>query len=139
VIRIAAVGRVRSPAMRDAAADYIVRIGRFARIEVDEVEDATPAQEARALLARVKGSFLLGCDLRGTGCSSEDFARLIGEHGNLCFVLGGPDGLDESVRARADRLLRLSDFTLPHELARLVLLEQIYRAWTIRQGHPYHR
>lgn len=139
MIRIVAVGRLRVPALRDAAADYATRIGRFAKLDVREVDDATPAQEARALLAQVKGTPVVACDLRGTGCSSEEFARLIGQHGSPCFLLGGPEGLDDSVRAAAGRLLRLSDFTLPHELARVVLLEQIYRAWTILQGHPYHR
>ena len=62
------------------------------------------------------------------------------EHGrDVAFVIGGPDGLDAAVRARADETLRLSDLTLPHALARVLLAEALYRAWTLVAGHPYHR
>jgi 23S rRNA (pseudouridine1915-N3)-methyltransferase len=139
VIRLLAVGKLRSTALRAAADDYATRIGRFAKLQVLEVDDDTRQAEAKAILARLQGSPVIACDLGGRGCGSEQFAALLGRQGSPCFVIGGPQGLDESVRQRADSLLRLSDFTLPHELARVVLLEQIYRALTLLHGHPYHR
>jgi 23S rRNA (pseudouridine1915-N3)-methyltransferase len=84
-----------------------------------------------------KNARVVALDERGKDMTSEQFARLL--KSETTFVLGGPEGLDESVKQRAALLLRLSSLTLPHALAQVVLLEQIYRAATILTGHPYHR
>jgi 23S rRNA (pseudouridine1915-N3)-methyltransferase len=87
------------------------------------------------------GSFLTGrivaLDERGKDLTTQQFAGLLGSE--TAFVIGGPDGLDPAVKKDAALLLRLSSLTLPHALAQVVLLEQIYRAATLRTGHPYHR
>jgi 23S rRNA (pseudouridine1915-N3)-methyltransferase len=87
------------------------------------------------------GSFLKGnvvaLDERGKDLTTVQFAELLKTE--TTFVIGGPDGLDEEVRKRASRLVRLSSLTLPHALAQVVLVEQIYRAATLLTGHPYHR
>jgi 23S rRNA (pseudouridine1915-N3)-methyltransferase len=80
---------------------------------------------------------VVALDERGKDLTTEQFARLLREE--TAFVIGGPDGLDEKVKQDAALLLRLSSLTLPHALAQVVLLEQIYRAATLLTGHPYHR
>src|SRR5262245_40021323 len=80
---------------------------------------------------------IVALDERGEDLTTERFAGLL--KSEAVFVIGGPDGLPEEVRAKADRLLKLSSLTLPHALAQVVLMEQIYRAATLLTGHPYHR
>jgi 23S rRNA (pseudouridine1915-N3)-methyltransferase len=80
---------------------------------------------------------VVALDEKGKDLTTEQFARLLQQE--TAFVIGGPDGLDEKVKKQAAMLLRLSSLTLPHALAQVVLLEQIYRAATLLTGHPYHR
>ena len=88
-------------------------------------------------LSLPKRSYVVALDERGKDLTTEQFAKLL--HRETAFVIGGPDGLDEKIRKEAALLLRLSSLTLPHALAQVVLLEQIYRAATLLTGHPYHR
>jgi 23S rRNA (pseudouridine1915-N3)-methyltransferase len=92
---------------------------------------------ARLASSLGKNTKVIALDERGKHMTTEQFANLL--KSETTFVLGGPDGLDESVKKSAALLLRLSSLTLPHALAQVVLLEQIYRAATILTGHPYHR
>ncbi len=87
--------------------------------------------------AVAKGSRMVALDERGAELTTAQFAMLLDRE--TTFVVGGPDGLDAATRASADLLLRLSALTLPHALAQVVLIEQIYRAATLLGGHPYHR
>ena len=100
-----------------------------------EVERTAVKDEAR--LAVPKGARLVVLDERGLDWTTERFARLLAT--STAFVIGGADGLSRAVKDRADLLLRLSSLTLPHALAQVVLLEQLYRAATLLTGHPYHR
>ena len=84
-----------------------------------------------------KGVRIVALDERGEDFTTLQFSKLLGEE--TAFVIGGPDGLDEKLRSEAKFLLRLSCLTLPHALAQIVLIEQIYRAATLLTGHPYHR
>lgn len=151
-IRVLAVGRDRSGLYRPALEEYARRLGRYARFEVVETPEArrhagTPRardEEGEAILARLRdGERVVALDERGREPSSEELAGrlgawLAGGH-DLAFVVGGADGLAEAVKARADEALSLSRLTLAHRLARLVLLEQLYRAFTILRGEPYHK
>ena len=92
--------------------------------------------KAEKLGLHLKGR-VVALDERGKDLTTEQFARLLQQE--TAFVIGGPDGLDEKVKKDAALLLRLSSLTLPHALAQVVLLEQIYRAATLLSGHPYHR
>lgn len=139
MIRILAVGKIKASHYRDAIEDYLTRLTRFAPAEILEVPDSGPDEEGRALLAKAQGGPLVACDPHGRAWTTEDLARFLGAHGGPCFFVGGPDGLSQEVLARSEHRVQLSAMTLPHELARLVLIEQIYRAQTILRGHPYHR
>lgn len=135
-----AVGRLKAAWAQQACAEYEQRARRYSRIEVVELGDEDPAREGRALLARLgQGEQLVGCDPRGELGTSEDFAELLGRHGSWTFAIGGPLGLSDEVRARCAVQWAFGRITLPHELARVILLEQIYRGLSIRAGHPYHR
>ena len=100
-----------------------------------EVERLAVKDEAR--LALPKGARLAALDERGRDLTTAQFARLLLEP--TAFVIGGADGLSASLKSRAEVLLRLSSLTLPHALAQVILLEQLYRAATLATGHPYHR
>ncbi len=139
MIRLVAVGKLKADHYRSAVADYERRIGRFARFETAEVPDREPGSEGQSLLAAARGHPLVACDPQGESWDTPAFARFLGEHASPCFLIGGPEGLDSPVLRAAERSLSLSRLTFPHEMARLILVEQIYRALTILRGHPYHR
>lgn len=152
-VRIHAVGRVRDPALREACEEYLVRGRRYRQIEIREVRDAgrpdRAADEARqveatAILKDIDPTdHVVALTRIGRALTSSDLARCVerwqSEARDVSFVVGGAHGLGEQVRRRADLELSLSALTLPHELARLVLLEQVYRAFTILRGEPYHK
>ena len=111
----------------EACAEYLKRMPRGYEVE-------------RTLVKRLqlpKNSHVVALDERGRDLTTVRFAQLLKRE--TTFVIGGPDGLDEEVKQGAAMLLRLSSLTLPHALAQVVLLEQIYRAATLLTGHPYHR
>ena len=99
--------------------------------------------EGAAILKKLGDEFVILLDERGRALSSEQLASRLEDwqHGgrNLCFVIGGPDGVSAAVRERADFSWSLSALTLPHGLARILCVEQLYRAWSLTAGHPYHR
>ncbi len=149
------VGAPKSPGLAAAIAEYESRIRRYFKFETAEVRPVAlkagsstanvARKESEALLARVPaGLEVVAADERGEAWSSEQLAAYLERLGvegreGAAFLIGGPAGLSEELRRRAHRVLALSSFTLPHELARLVLSEQIYRAGTIQRGEPYHR
>jgi 23S rRNA (pseudouridine1915-N3)-methyltransferase len=156
-VAVVAVGRLKAGPERDLVARYRERIdalGRghgFAAVQVAEIAESRArrtedrrAEEAAAILEKAASDLLIVFDQRGKSLSSEAFAaRLAGwrDEGreSVACVIGGPDGLDASVRRRADLVLAFGALTLPHQLVRVLVLEQLYRALTIIAGHPYHR
>ena len=135
---VVAVGRVKDAALRAACDEYLGRLRHYAKVEEVEVKD-----EARVLGAVPDGSRLVALSRRGEGWSStalaEQTARWELEARDVTFAIGGADALPADVLTRAERVWSLSPLTLPHELARVVVYEQLYRAQTIRRGEPYHR
>jgi 23S rRNA (pseudouridine1915-N3)-methyltransferase len=136
--RVVAVGRVKDAALRAACDEYLGRLRHYARVEELEVKD-----EARVLGAIPDDSRLVALSRRGEGWSStalaEQTARWELEARDVTFAIGGADALPPDVVALAERVWSLSPLTLPHELARVIVYEQLYRAHTIRRGEPYHR
>jgi 23S rRNA (pseudouridine1915-N3)-methyltransferase len=150
-IAVAAVGKLR-PYYREAADDYAGRLKRYVTIREHEVREAsrapTPAaqlaDEAKRLEAKIApGSTVVALARDGAGWSSRDLAaqldRWLIASRPVSLVIGGSNGLDASLLARADSRWSLGPLTLPHELARVVVLEQLYRAFTILRGEPYHK
>lgn len=147
--RIVAVGRLRRGFLQAGCAHFLERLGPYAKVEMLELKEGrgSPQQVAEgegAVLLSAAAGYKIALDERGREHSSTSFAARIGDLetrsvGQLSFLLGGANGHGEALKEAADELWSLSRLTLPHELARLVLLEQLYRAETIRAGHPYHR
>ena len=150
---VAAVGKPRDRHLAAAIEDYETRAARYWPLVVTEVREASGRgvsaadarrREGERLLERLPaGALVLACDERGDRLTSSEFATLIvgtrDAARDVAFVVGGAYGLDDAVRRSAARSLQLAPWTLPHELARLVLAEQLYRAGTIARGEPYHK
>ncbi len=143
MIRILAVGKLKDKRLSALADDFLKRLRPMAPAEVVEIKDSQPDKEAREMVARLGSAggnqLVVAMDEHGEDLTSTALATLLGRHGNICFLIGGADGLGGAVRDRADRTLRLSSLTLTHEMARVLLLEQIYRGLGILRGKPYHR
>lgn len=154
-ITLLCVGKLKEPHWRDAQSEFLIRLSTNAKIDIVEVapEHASAtvppakakAAEADRLLARLDGTtdVIIAMDEHGKRMTSKDFASMIdaeSEGGRgLTFVIGGTEGLDGSVLERANRTIALSELTFTHEMARIFLLEQLYRAEQILKGGPYHR
>lgn len=158
-ITVVCVGKVKEPFYRDALAEYAKRLGRYCKWEIVEVpdvptpdgaspaeEDRIKAKEAERILAVLDKSDGLVCTLEigGRKLSSEQFADWIAKQSvagtsHITFVIGGSLGLHRSVTERSDISLSFSDMTFPHQLMRVILSEQVYRAFRIINGEPYHK
>ncbi len=157
-ITIAAVGKLREKYLKDGIAEYSKRLSRFCELEIVEVEDEqapdslSPAQElqvkkreAERLEKRIRdGAILIILDIKGKKLGSEELAKklnsfFISGNSNICFVIGGSLGIHEDLLKRADLRLSISDMTFPHQLVRLVMLEQLFRAFKIINGEIYHK
>lgn len=119
---------------------YLERTTRLQRIEVIEIPDSDPFGEGKLMLAKSKSMPLYAFSEEGIMMTSMQFADLLKSlDGDVAFVLGGPNGLSTDVKKAAKKIVSLSKMTFTHEMARLILLEQIYRGITIIKGMPYHR
>ena len=144
-INLIVVGKLKERFLVEGVAEYLKRLQKFARVEVREVPECrTVEEEGQKILSLVpKDSWLCVLDVLGVELSSEDFAKKIaaltlGGVSNLTFVIGGAFGLSDELRRAASFRLSLSKLTFTHQMARLVLVEQIYRAFKINRHEPYH-
>ena len=154
-ITVVAVGKLKERFWTDACAEYLKRLKAYAKVEVKEIADIDPAKaggvdaardrEGSAVLAAVpEQSHAILLAIEGKERSSEGLARRLDDlaltgKSDLTFIVGGSDGVSDAVRARANEQLSFGPITLPHNLARVVLLEQVYRAFKISRGEPYHK
>ncbi|HKU24049.1 MAG TPA: 23S rRNA (pseudouridine(1915)-N(3))-methyltransferase RlmH [Candidatus Sulfotelmatobacter sp.] len=143
-IRIVWIGKTREPAIASLTEEYLTRIARYVQVEGVAVRDEQDllAKSGHSKKAGSKSTLVL-LDSSGKEFSSEQFAKFLGDHQDrnplpLTFAIGGADGFSPAAKAAAHSLISMGKMTLAHELARVVLLEQIYRAFTILKGHPYH-
>lgn len=152
------VGRMREKYFADAFTEYARRLGAYAKLEVFEPNEvrlpenpsagdisAALSREAEAVLKLIpKDAYTVALCVEGRQLSSEGFAGLIRERENsgkprICFIIGGSYGLSDTVKKRADLRLSMSEMTFPHHLARVMLAEQLYRAFKILEGSAYHK
>lgn len=153
-ITVIAVGRLKERFWREAADEYLKRLGGYANVRVIEIADRDPGRggEARALAEEgadilkslPQDAYVIGLEIGGNQLSSESFSATLSELGlngrsHVAFVIGGSHGVASEVTDRADMRLSLGPMTLPHNMARVVLLEQVYRAFRIARGEPYHK
>jgi 23S rRNA (pseudouridine1915-N3)-methyltransferase len=150
-IKIAWIGKTKEGAIQTLTEEYLKRISRFAPVEGIALRDEAALLELcggsgnarRSKTSNSARSRLVLMDPRGKEMSSEEFARFLGDYQDriplpLIFAVGPADGFSGAAKAAAVQTLSLGKITLAHELARVVLLEQVYRAFTILKGHPYH-
>lgn len=157
-ITLVTVGKIKERYFADAIGEYSKRLSRYVRLEILEAADEkTPDGTGAALEEQIKqkegarilkllpeDAYVIALAIEGKRFSSEGLAEKIAALGvsgksHLCFVIGGSLGLDPRVTARADLLLSFSDMTFPHQLMRVILLEQIYRSFRINSHEPYHK
>ncbi|MFR5102105.1 MAG: 23S rRNA (pseudouridine(1915)-N(3))-methyltransferase RlmH [Christensenellaceae bacterium] len=137
------VGKIKEAFYRDAVAEYIKRLSRFAKTEIRELpEGVNPEAEADEILRAVRG-YVVALAVEGEKISSEGLAsrlKRLGDEGReITFVIGSSCGLSERVKSAADWKLSFSDMTFPHQLMRVILAEQVYRAFMINSGSAYHK
>lgn len=157
-VTVLCVGKLKERFYADAAAEYVKRLQRYCKLEIIELpeqrlpEDPSPAEIQRALRAEgaaireklPKGGAVVALCIEGKPCSSEELSRRMADFGiqgrtQVTFIIGDSFGLDEDVKKQADWRLSMSPMTFPHHLARVMLLEQIYRACQIAEGTKYHK
>lgn len=157
-IIIHCVGKLKESYLKQAVEDYSKRIGQYCHVEISEVadlpipehssaaiEDEIKEKECAAMLKTMKpGDFLVVCDLQGKQMESPQFADALSSFfvkggSSIHFAIGGSLGLSESIKQRANASICFSKMTFPHGLSRVILLEQIYRAFKINSHEPYHK
>lgn len=157
-IRIIAVGRVKEKYINDGLDEFLKRMKPLANVEIKEVadekapeglslkeEEQVKLKEAERILGQIRhGTVIMALAIEGKAISSEELAAKISAYAlegksDLTFVIGGSLGLHRSVVEQADFLLSFGRMTFPHQMMRLILLEQIYRAFKINRGEPYHK
>ncbi len=141
--KVIAVGRIKESGIRAAVDDYAKRLGHYAQVAEVEVKDGTPIQVSQAIFKAVgPRDHIIALTIDGTMRSSEELAARIDVLANravdVAFLIGGADGLPADIASKAAETLSFSRMTFPHRIARLMLMEQLYRAMTIRKGEPYH-
>ena len=157
-VTIIAVGKIKEHYLKEGIEEYSKRLSRFCDLRIIEAadepapddlsaarEEQIKSREASRVLGKVKdGDYLIVLDVKGAKKSSEEFAEvlkncMISGNSSITFVIGGSLGLAPELIRKANVRLSLSDMTFPHQLTRLILLEQIYRAFKIINGEPYHK
>ena len=157
-IKIVCVGKLKEKYFKDGIAEYVKRMSRFAKVKIVQVshtkapEKLSPAEmeqvkeiEGKRILDKIKDKeYVYVTAIKGKERTSEAFAKELSNlttygHSDITFVIGGSLGTSDAVNKRADDLISFGKFTMPHQLMRLVLIEQIYRAFMINSGSPYHK
>ncbi len=142
-INLVCVGKLKESYWREAQEEYVKRLSRFCKTEVREVPERFTLKEEAENILRVCRGHTIVLAVEGTGSSSETFAKKLGalcDRGEeITFVIGSSCGLDESVKRSAKELISFSELTFPHQMMRVMLLEQIYRAFMILSGSVYHK
>lgn len=157
-IKIVCVGKLKEKYFKDGIAEYLKRMDRYAKVEIVQVPDEKAPEklsdaemekvkeiEGNRILSKIKDKeYVFVTAIKGYEYTSENFAQKISDvttygHSDITFVIGGSLGTSNAVNKRADELISFGKFTMPHQLMRLVLIEQIYRAFMINIGSPYHK
>ena len=141
-LKVAWIGKTKEPAIQSLTDEYLKRLSRYAEVEGITLKDEAAVLKLCARDARPRHTLVL-LDEQGKQLSSEELAKFLGDYQDrnplpLLFAVGAADGFTDQARQAAALVLSLGRMTLAHELARVVLLEQLYRAFTILKGHPYH-
>lgn len=146
-MKIICVGKIKEKFFRDAIEEYVKRISKYIKLEIVEIPDESDfnlKKERDKILSKIKDSdYVITLEIEGNSLDSLEFARKIdnnfNSNKNLTFVIGSSYGLDDLVKQRSNYRLSFSKFTFPHQMFRVMLLEQIYRAYKINNNENYHK
>lgn len=157
-IKIISVGKIKEKYIQDGIKEYSKRLSRYCSLEIIEIDDEKAPEnlsdkemeivkqkEGERILSKVpQSSYVIALVIEGKQLSSEDLAKkmqdlMIDGQSDVCFIIGGSLGLSDEVIARSNFKLSFSKMTFPHQLMRMILLEQVYRGWRIIKGEPYHK
>lgn len=144
MIRIICVGKVKEAFYRDAIIEYQKRLSKYHKLEIIELADSNMKEEKNLILKKIdKRDYIVTLEIEGKQMDSLSFSNFIDHtflnHSTITFIIGGSDGLDEEIKKLADFSLSFSKLTFPHQLFRVILLEQIYRAFKIIHHESYHK
>lgn len=141
-VNLICVGNIKDRWLRDGIGEYTKRLSRFCKLNIVEIAESTPEKEQYKIIEKLTG-FKIALCIEGTKLDSEQLADkiegLMQTTSEISFVIGSSEGLDENVKKHVDYKLSFSDFTFPHQLMRLIFLEQLYRAFTIINHTTYHK
>lgn len=144
MIKIVCVGKIKEKYLQEAINDYMKRLSKYHKVEIIELEDSNMSEEKNRIFKHIDSrDYVITLDIEGNMISSIELADKVDKifitNPNICFVIGGSYGLDKEVKNRANFSLSFSKFTFPHQLFRVILLEQIYRSFKILNNETYHK
>lgn len=151
MIKIICVGKLKEKYLKEATLEYLKRIQKYVKLEIIELEDEGTCERVVALrkekekILKVLNpkDYIVTLEIEGKQFTSEDFSKKIEQiqlnYSNICFIIGGSYGLDKDIKDLSNLKLSFSNLTFPHQLFRIMLLEQIYRAFKIKTGESYHK
>ena len=144
MIKIICVGKIKESFYRDACDEYLKRLSKYHKINVIEVMDSDKIHEKELIINKIdKKDFIITLEINGKELDSVEFANFIDKsflsNSNICFIIGGSNGLDDEISKLSNYKLSFSKMTFPHQLFRVILLEQIYRCFKIINNETYHK
>ena len=145
MLKIICVGKIKKQYIKDAIKDYQTRLSKYTRVELIELDDDNMKDEAKRIIKHLDDkSYIITLEIEGKQLSSKELSDKIKElntygDSNITFVIGGSDGLDDSIKQKRNMSLSFSKMTFPHQLFRVLLLEQLYRAYKIINNEQYHK
>lgn len=143
MIKIICVGKLKEKYLQDAVLEYSKRISKYTKLEIIELKDSDINHEKDEILKHINKDYIITLEIEGNSISSVDLAKKIDNifitNPNICFIIGGSDGLHDDIKKLSNYKLSFSSLTFPHQLFRVMLLEQIYRSFKILNNETYHK
>ena len=145
MIRIISVGKLKETYLKEMVNDYLKRLTKYHKVELIEVKDSNINEEAKEILKYIKSNdYVISLAIEGKELSTLEFKdlierQLVNGNSNITFIIGGSDGIDDSIKNNSDEMISFSKLTFPHGLFRTILLEQIYRVFKIMNNETYHK
>jgi 23S rRNA (pseudouridine1915-N3)-methyltransferase len=144
LIKIIAVGKIKESYLKEAVDDYLKRISKYTKVEVIQVEDSDKEKESQLIIKNIKNKdYIILLDVNSNQLDSLEFSnkidKLLINNPTICFIIGGSDGFSDKVYEIANEKISFSKLTFPHQLFRVILLEQIYRSYKILNNESYHK
>lgn len=144
MIKIICVGKIKEQYLKDAIKDYQTRISKYHKLEIIEVQDSNMKAEKELILKYIdKKDYIISLDIKGQNLTSTELANKLDKtfitNSTITFIIGGSDGIDEEIKKISNYKLSFSNLTFPHQLFRVMLLEQIYRSFKILNNETYHK